>query len=48
MFAALPGGLKTIPAEDLETLVERWKAEMDDRGGNFPLKVVWGQKPLSK
>lgn len=39
-----PNGLKSMSAEELDTLLPRLRAEMEERGGYYPMLVVWGQK----
>lgn len=35
-----------IPEERLDTLATRLKAELAERGGYLPHRVVWGRKPM--
>ncbi|MCJ1352293.1 MAG: hypothetical protein MMC33_002277 [Icmadophila ericetorum] len=42
----LPSGPPSLSKEELDTLGPRLRAELTERGGNYPLRVVWGRKPL--
>ncbi|KAF4997656.1 hypothetical protein FGRMN_3688 [Fusarium graminum] len=42
-----PGGLKVITDEEAGSLVERLENELRTRGGYFPVRVVWGKRPVS-
>ncbi|KAI1084741.1 S-adenosyl-L-methionine-dependent methyltransferase [Whalleya microplaca] len=41
----IPGGLKSISAEDFETWPERFEKELRTEGAYFPLRVVYGRRP---
>lgn len=34
-----------MTTQEMDTLVDRWRAEMYERGGYYPMRVVWGRKP---
>ena len=39
--------IKSVGAEAMETLPQRIKEELETKGGYYPLRVAWGQKPLT-
>ncbi|KAK8119952.1 uncharacterized protein PG998_004578 [Apiospora kogelbergensis] len=41
-----PGGVSCMSRHDLDTLESRLRTELSERGGSYPMRVVWGQKPL--
>ncbi|KAI1479755.1 S-adenosyl-L-methionine-dependent methyltransferase [Daldinia eschscholtzii] len=41
----IPGGLKSISAEDFETWPARFEEELRTKGAYMPLRVVYGRKP---
>ncbi|KAI0392800.1 S-adenosyl-L-methionine-dependent methyltransferase [Xylariaceae sp. FL0594] len=41
----LPDGLKSLTRNELETLPSRFRQELDERGGSYPMRTVWGQRP---
>ncbi|KAI1648353.1 S-adenosyl-L-methionine-dependent methyltransferase [Daldinia loculata] len=42
---SIPGGLKSISAEDFETWPARFEEELKTKGAYLPLRVVYGRKP---
>ncbi|KAI0119555.1 S-adenosyl-L-methionine-dependent methyltransferase [Daldinia grandis] len=42
---SIPGGLKSISAEDFETWPARFEEELKTKGAYMPLRVVYGRKP---
>ena len=45
MSTALPEGDIPLSKEQLETMPDELKAELTEKGGIYPLHVVWGRKP---
>ncbi|KAK8044776.1 hypothetical protein PG993_004800 [Apiospora rasikravindrae] len=42
------GGITCMNRQDLDTLELRLRTELTERGGSFPMRVVWGQKPAER
>lgn len=44
-FEGLPQS-SSLSNERIETLIPRLKDELSQKGAYYPLRVIWGQKPL--